>query len=124
MLQLQKARAVKEAFIQVMQDDRMSSTARVRAADSPLEEQIGDAMEDVIIRLSSQRGHSGDLLDDAFDLLEDVDPERAKRLEDRRRRRRSYLWQDGEWLAEHTRLGEVWQQPDTLKLLARAQARL
>ncbi len=116
---------VREAFIRVMQNHRMSSTVRVRAAeelvsvaDSKLEEQIADAMEDVIIRLSRNRGRSGDLLDDAFDVLEDVDPERAERLEDRRRRRRSYLWRGGEWLAENTGLGEVWRHLDTLKLLA------
>lgn len=113
--------AVRDAYRRVMQDDKMSSTARVRAAerlapgaDGRLKEQIGDAMEDVIIRLSRRRGFHGDIIYDAFDVLEDVDPERAKRLDERYGGRRSYLWRESERLAEHAGLGEVWLKLDVL----------
>ena len=99
----------------------MSSTARVRAgerlapgADGRLKEQIGDAMEDVIVRLSRRRGFHGDILDHAFDVLEEVDPERAKKLDGRYGGRRSYLWRGTERLAEQTGLGDVWLNLDTL----------
>jgi hypothetical protein len=110
-----------------MLDERISSTARVRAAeslvsaaDTRLKEKIGDAMEDVIIRLARHRrsGHS-DLIDDAFDVLEDVDPERAKRLEQRYGNRRvHFLEQQGRAIAEEVGLDVVLDNYDTLKLWA------
>jgi len=117
--------AVQDAYKKVMQDEKMSSTARVRAAerlvpgaDGRLEKQISDAMEDVIVRLSRQRGFHGDILDDAFDVLEDVDPERAQGLGNRYGGRRSYLRRESERLAEHAGLGDVWLSLDTLALWA------
>jgi hypothetical protein len=86
---------VRNGFIRVMQDDDMSSTARVRAgealvedADARLKNQIAEAMEDVIIQLSRRgrwHGH-GDLIEEAFEVLEDADPDRAERLEARYRK--------------------------------------
>jgi tetratricopeptide (TPR) repeat protein len=119
--------AVKEAFIRVMLDERISSTARVRAAESlvssagtRLKEQIADAMEDVIIRLARHRrsGHS-DLMDDAFDVLEDVDPERAERLEQRYGNRRvHFLEESGRAIAEEVGLDVVLDNYDTLRFWA------
>ncbi len=119
--------AVKEAFTRLMLDERVSSTARVRAAeilvssaDVRLKEQIADAMEDVIIRLARHRrsGHS-DLIDDAFDVLEDVDPDRAKRLGERYGNRRShFLEQRGRAIAEEVGFDVVLDNYDTLKLWA------
>ncbi len=117
--------AVQDAYKRVMQDEKMSSTARVRAAerlvpgaDGRLKEQISDAMEDVIVRLSRRQGFHGDILDEAFDVLEDVDPERAQSLGNRYGGRRSYLRRESERLAENTGLGDVWLNLDTLALWA------
>jgi hypothetical protein len=90
-----KDSAVKTAYIRVMSDDRMSSTARINAgerlapvADGRLREQIADAMEDVILELSKRGRWSRheDLIEDALDVLEVVDPERAERLAKRYQR--------------------------------------
>ncbi len=94
-------RGVKEAFTRGMQDERMSSTARVRmadgllpGADERLQELIAESMEDVVMKLSRRgRGRSGsrNLIEDALDILQQVDPERAKRARDRYGSRRSKL---------------------------------
>ena len=84
---------VKDAYIRLMRDDSISSTARVRAggrllpgADERLRGIIVEAMEDVVIRLSQhgRRGHS-DALDDALEIIESVDSERGGRLRERYR---------------------------------------
>ncbi len=119
--------AVKEAFTRLMLDERISSTARVRAAeslvsaaDARLKEQIADAMEDVIVRLAKhRRSRQSDLMDDAFDVLEDVDPERAERLGQRYGNRRAhFLEQQGRAIAEEVGLDVVFENYDILKLWA------
>ena len=85
-------RNVKRAFLKVMEDERISSTARIRAAEALLpgadarqKARIADAMEDVIITIGRQRfrNWSRDTMRDALDLIERIDPERARELERR-----------------------------------------
>ena len=99
--QLEKDAPVKDAFIRLMEDDGMSSTARVRAgrglspaADASLKKRIADAMEDVILRVNRRDfgNHGGRVTDDALDVLRPIDPERAARLAERVRWPR--LWRD------------------------------
>ena len=79
--------SVRDAFVRTMEDRKMSSTARIRCAerlvpgsDAALKTRIADAMEDVIVRIRRRgRGHR-DTIEDALDILEIVDPERAKSL--------------------------------------------
>ena len=81
--------SVRGAFIRTMESRGMSSRARVRAgewllpgADATVRVRIADAMEDVVLRARRRgrdRGHR-ELIEDALDLLELVDAERAKTL--------------------------------------------
>ena len=82
-------RQVQEAFVDVMEDDRMSSSARVLGAerllphaDDERRERIADAMEDVIHRLREQSRWSGrgERIEQALRILREIDPERARRL--------------------------------------------
>jgi len=87
---------VRDAFVRTMESGDMPSTARVRAAerlvsgaDVALSARIADAMEDVIVRASRRgarfgRGHR-DVIEDAFDILEDIDADRAESLRSRSR---------------------------------------
>jgi hypothetical protein len=72
----------------VMENDRVSVTARVRAAEtlipvanSELRGRIADAMEEIVV---SARRHTisrrGDLVEDALELLGKIDRARAEKL--------------------------------------------
>jgi hypothetical protein len=97
---VQRDERVERAYVQLMENERVSSTARIRAGESLLpganarrREQIADAMEDVIIRLARARirPYPTDRIDDALDVIGKIDPERARALAERYRRPRSIL---------------------------------
>ena len=97
---VQRDERVERAYVQLMEHERVSSTARIRAGESLLpgadarrREQIADAMEDVIIRLARARirPYPTDRIDDALDVIQKIDPERARALAERYRRPRSLL---------------------------------
>ena len=86
--------SVREAFIRTMESRKMSSTARVFAgerlfegADAATKARIADAMEDVVLRARrSGRGRGNrDVIEDALDLLELIDADRAETLRARSR---------------------------------------
>jgi Tetratricopeptide repeat len=80
--------AVKDAYSRVVDNDELSATARVRAAeqllpvsDSALKERIADAMEEIATR-ARRRGFSlgGDAFDRALEVLGSIDKNRAEKL--------------------------------------------
>ena len=87
-------RGVRTAFTRGMQDERVSSTARVRmaegllpGADERLRELIAESMEDVAMeqrrwwRIGRRRNR--DSTEDALDILQRIDPDRAERVRER-----------------------------------------
>ncbi len=79
-------REVKDAFTRVLENDEMSSAARVRAgasllpaADAALSGRIADAMEEVVAK-ARRHGGNHEVVERALSVLESIDPERAERL--------------------------------------------
>ncbi len=82
---------VREAFTRVLENDEISSSARVRAgaslfptADAALSARVADAMEEVVLK-ARRRGGNRDVVEQALSVLERVDRERAERLRTRPR---------------------------------------
>jgi hypothetical protein len=80
---------VRNAFLGTMEEEEISSSARIAAADAVVEGattrekvRIADAMEDVIIRVAGQRFRSWprDTIEAALKVVEKVDRERAAEL--------------------------------------------
>ncbi len=79
-------REVKDAFTRVLENEQISSAARVRAgasllpaADAALTARIADAMEEVVAK-ARRHGGNREVVERALSVLERIDRERAERL--------------------------------------------
>jgi hypothetical protein len=84
--------AVRRGFFGAMENDGLSSRARIRAgdallagADAPERTRIADAMEDVIVDIDRERwgDWTHDTIEDALDVVQKIDPARAAALRQR-----------------------------------------